>query len=155
MPQVRSYVAQFVSDWQYTGQIGFDFIKDSSGQLWVIEGNPRATSGVHMFGSEQGLSGNMVAEEVGDCIEATPNRCYQVGLAMLLFGLLDAAQRLEIGQYLAKLLTSRDVLFRWQDPLPTLCLPLTLVELIWISVCEGKSLQQASTFDIEWNGDPL
>jgi glutathione synthase/RimK-type ligase-like ATP-grasp enzyme len=44
----EKFIEQFAKDTQYTGQIAFDFIENEQG-LYVIECNPRATSGIHLM----------------------------------------------------------------------------------------------------------
>lgn len=35
-----------------SGMFGFDFIEEANGTTYVIECNPRATSGIHLFGNK-------------------------------------------------------------------------------------------------------
>lgn len=50
---------------------------------------------------------------------------------------------------------SRDPVVRLSDPGPSFGILAALVELLWISLREGRTLAAASTFDIEWNGQSL
>jgi hypothetical protein len=50
---------------------------------------------------------------------------------------------------------ARDVLFSWRDPLPMLLSPTSILEFGWRALRTRKSLTQASTMDIEWNGENL
>ena len=55
---VREFVEQFVARLGFTGQIGFDFIVCAeTGRTFVLECNPRATSGVHLLAQDLDLAG--------------------------------------------------------------------------------------------------
>ncbi len=151
---ITEYVQEFAKRIEFTGQLGFDCIVDEDDQVWVIEGNPRATSGLHLFDNHSELIDAMFGRK-NDLIEAERHSSQMVGVAMLSFGLQDAIEKNEVKRYLHDLFSSQDVLFRWSDPLPMLGLPLTVGELCWTAIRARKSLQQASTLDIEWNGEPI
>lgn len=77
-----------------------------------------------------------------------------IALAMLLYGLPQVRSMSGLGRWLRRLLTSRDVLFRWRDPLPFLG-QLGVYGAIWrISRRMKITPLEASTADIEWNGEP-
>ena len=50
---IRAFLEQFGRATGYTGQVGFDFIEDQQGRFHVLECNPRATSGVHLFDDQR------------------------------------------------------------------------------------------------------
>ncbi len=52
IPQIVDFVQAVIKQCHYTGQIGFDFIQDQQGQWWVLECNPRATSGIHLLADD-------------------------------------------------------------------------------------------------------
>ena len=147
------FVQRFVADIDYTGQIGFDAILDKNGKTWVIEGNPRATSGLHLFEDHTPFVETMLGlrEEL---LIANGSRC-MIGFAMPFWGLAQAIRNRRLSRYFNDIWCARDVLFRWNDPLPAWGIFLPLSELLWISWRRQKTLQQASTFDLEWNGQPL
>lgn len=153
-PAITAFSESLVGQLKFTGQLGLDCIVDEADQLWVIEGNPRSTSGLHLFEEGAPLIDAIMGDET-PLVEPSGTSSQMIAAAMLSFGLKDASSKRQLMRYLRKLFTSRDVLFRWSDPLPTLCLPLTFGELCWVAFRERMSLQQASTQDIEWNGEPL
>lgn len=147
---VRTFVTHFGATTGYTGQIGFDFIEEASGKFHVIECNPRATSGVHLFANEphalvQALQGDAALAKAG----VTPR---QVALAMLLFAAPRHALRADFWRDLWQ---ASDVVCRAGEIAPLLAQPLGLAELGWRAARAGCGLLAASTADIEWNGDPL
>jgi glutathione synthase/RimK-type ligase-like ATP-grasp enzyme len=158
-PAILEFTKQFVSQFEFSGQLGLDLILDDGGNVWALEGNPRATSGAHLFGNDATFVDTMrivsMPERPGQLLEARAGSSHMVGAAMLTFGLLDSILQRRLFYFLRQLFSSHDVLFRWSDPLPMLGLPLTIGELCWIAASCRKSLQQASTLDIEWNGEPI
>ena len=70
----RAWVEHFVRTVRFSGQIGFDFIEDVTGQVHAIECNPRATSGIHLFHPGDGLVRALLEPEVllNEDIEVTP-----------------------------------------------------------------------------------
>lgn len=50
---VRQFLQLFVRETSYSGQVGFDFIEGSDGHFHVLECNPWAISGVHLFDNQQ------------------------------------------------------------------------------------------------------
>lgn len=46
---LNAFAHRFCESTRWTGQIGFDIITDLQGHHWVIDANPRATSGMHLI----------------------------------------------------------------------------------------------------------
>jgi len=151
---ITEYTRCLVKELNFTGQIGIDCIVDDGGKIWVLEGNPRSTSGLHLFDKTPALMEVLLGTD-HSFVEAQETSPRMVGVAMLSFGLKDAIAQRKLKRYFYDLYRSKDVLFRWSDPLPLLGLPLTMGELCWVAVRERKTLQQASTIDLEWNGEPI
>jgi len=51
---ILDFVKEFSAATQFTGQLAFDFIEDENGKFFVLECNPRATSGIHLFNDQSG-----------------------------------------------------------------------------------------------------
>jgi len=157
-PGIRRFVEQLVERLQFTGQIGFDFLETPDGRLYVLECNPRATSGLHLLESEPVADAFLDAD--GPTIEPTSSRPAMLGSVMLMYPIPRAFLRGEwgnggLGQICRDMWRARDVLFSWSDPLPAVLSPLSLVEVIVTACRTRKPLTAAATFDIEWNGEPL
>lgn len=60
---ISEWVGELVAKFGLSGQVAFDFLIDEAGQRWVIECNPRATSGVHFLADEGGLGKAVVGGE--------------------------------------------------------------------------------------------
>lgn len=151
---VEDFVAQFVQTHCFTGQIGFDFIRDDDSRFWVLEANPRATSGVQLFAGSDPLVDALTLTAEG-LLRPSTTRPVMVEFAMPFWGLYDAIRRGRWKQVLPDIVRSRPTAFSLRDPWPTLGLLPALAEISIIAFREGLTLQQASTFDIEWNGGPM
>ncbi|MCA9027740.1 MAG: hypothetical protein KDA86_21200 [Planctomycetaceae bacterium] len=151
---IDDFVATFVASRRYTGQIGFDFMRDDDGRFWVLEANPRATSGVHLFAQEDSLVDVLIGNADG-LLRPSTMQPAMVELAMPFWGLCDAIRERRLHRMIADMLRSRFTAFSARDPWPTIGLLPALVEIAAIAWKEGRTLQQASTFDIEWNGGPM
>lgn len=159
IPEIESFVREFVRRVKYTGQIGFDIIIDANDRLWVLEGNPRATSGAQLFAKSDRLVDALlpdVAEASGSqLIKPSTFRPGMIEFAMPVWGVVDAVRRGRIHRFPFDVLRSRWLCCSLRDFWPALGLPLSFWQLIRIARREKCSLQQASTFDIEWNGEDL
>lgn len=153
-PRIEGFVREFVMSQNFSGQIGFDLLEHVDGAVFVIEANPRSTSGVHLF-AQTGELPDCFLRKNEALIRPTPMSPMMVEFAMPIWGLADAVRRGHVQRFPADLLRARWTSFSIRDPLPTLTLPVSLMELMWIAVTNKRGLLEASTFDIEWNGGPL
>ncbi|MBP1993225.1 hypothetical protein [Paenibacillus eucommiae] len=172
--QVLDWVRRFVQMERFTGQIAFDFIETEEGQVYAIECNPRATSGIHLFRPEDGLaqafmqSGMSDGSDVydrfesakpdkvaKDFIEPQPGIRRMLSLPMLAYGMSGIRSWRELLQRVKQYAAAQDAVFRWNDPRPCFEQLLMLRELWKIASSKRITLMEASTLDIEWNGEPL
>lgn len=178
-----AWVRRFVAPLRYTGQIAFDFIVTPEQDIYPIECNPRATSGVHCFtasdrldkaffgmngGTERGpdggtggwadnsadndayLDAHLGAHHAESCpIEPTSARAAMLTPAMLAYGWRSPRR----AYWLTQLWKGRDVIFRWQDPKPFVAQAVMLHSFWRESRKRSISLMEATTSDIEWNGE--
>lgn len=151
-PRIEAWVSRLVAALGYTGQIAFDFIETSEGELYPLECNPRATSGVHLFRPKDRLDGAFFGE-ASEPLRPQAKRAAMLSLAMGLYGLPSVRSLRQLGAWGKAIITSREILFDWKDPLPALGQMTALAELWRTSRREGISLLEASTWDIEWNGE--
>ncbi|RRD89982.1 carbamoyl-phosphate synthase large subunit [Conchiformibius steedae] len=127
----------------YHGQVAFDFMDDGI-DLWVLECNPRATSGLHILGDSLMLDADGKLCQTG----ANHQKPLRISVTLpLLFG-ISAIQSC----------TWKPL---WQDyhraddaiqSIPTYAHFLALGEMLWRKWRYAKSLTSASTFDIEYDG---
>lgn len=154
---VVKFSAALVEKLQFTGQLGLDLIQDSQGKIWILEGNPRATSGVHLFLAHDQLACSLLGLRRPDHPLVQPSSTQPIALsfAMPFWGVKSAYQQGLLASFLNLWWKARDPVIQFRDFAPTLGILAALCELSWISLREGCSLAQASTHDIEWNGEPL
>ena len=150
---VQAWVEAFVRAENVSGQISFDFIQASDGQVYAIECNPRTTSGVHTFEPHEGLVLALCREGRPSLLVPTGKRRAHLGLAMLIYGLSDVKSFRDALRWLKSFMGHQDVVLNWKDPLPAVGQWLTYLNLGVRAQRLGITAIAASTYDIEWNGD--
>jgi hypothetical protein len=152
VPAARQFVAGLVSRLRWTGQISFDFRRDEAGELRVIECNPRATSGIHYFGPNDGLAEAFFGE---DAVPAPSTASMTLPLAMLAYGLPYAWRHDGLARWYRDFVAMRDI-SSWPGDRGLLLSQLrALGEIAIKAVREGRGLVETSVRDIEWDGEPL
>lgn len=161
-PGVREFVEAFVAragvaGGGFTGQIGFDFIAGDDGRLYVLECNPRATSGLHLLpgdGLIDALLDAPASMTAPTCV-STSGPPPMLAVIMLMYALPHVLRHGGLRRLGRDMWRARDVIFRWDDPLPLLLGGLSIVEVIGIALRTRQILTRAATYDSEWNGEPL
>jgi len=148
---VRAFVEQFGNATGYTGQVGFDFIEDALGRFHVLECNPRATSGVHLFDDQR----RQLVAALSDARPGVLQASLQPRMIALAMWLLAAPQRALQAGFWRDYRAARDVIVQGGDRGPLLAQVLSLAEIIGRAATRRCGLLAASTADIEWNGQPL
>ncbi|WP_349969955.1 ATP-grasp domain-containing protein [Pseudomonas caspiana] len=148
---VRLFLEQFGRETGYTGQVGFDFIEDHAGRFHVLECNPRATSGVHLFDNQRQALVSSLGEASGSVLEPTQEP-RMIALAMLL---LAAPSRSLSRTFWRDYRVARDVIVQQGDVLPLAAQWLSLGEILYRAASRRCGVLAASTADIEWNGQSL
>ena len=152
---ITHFAAAYCKQLNWSGQISFDFRRDVEGHLHVLECNPRATSGVHFFGSNSTLAAALLSEA-----SASPDqqRAMSMPLAMLIYGLPQALKShgfAGFNNWRRHLRTMQDIT-AWPNDRSLLPMQiLSLLEITGKALRSGVSLTTAATYDIEWNGNPL
>lgn len=153
-PTIRAFVERFVAKIGYTGQISFDWIVGDDGAATVLECNPRATSGVHLFGAGDDLPAALLGEAVA-CIDARPARPRMLAPVMLGAGLAQALAQGRARAWLRDWRRADDVLSVPGDRLPPLGGLADLAAYAASALRRGGGLREAATRDIEWDGEEL
>jgi hypothetical protein len=150
---IFNWVKTFVLEYRFTGQIAFDFIQTPDGQIYALECNPRATSGVHLLASHPKFVEAFLNPQM-DCITPINDKSsYMLSTAMLIYGLPAAFKNNNVKQWAKTFFTSNDVILDFKDPLPFLLQFRGLFSYMKLAREKSISLLEASTFDIEWNGE--
>jgi len=151
-PAIRAFVERFGETTGYTGQVAFDFVETPDGRCQVIECNPRATSGVHLFDDQPAaLIAALLGEPSAEVLLPTP-KLRMGGLAMLLFA---APRHLVNRDFWRDFSAAHDIVVRSGDWPPLLSQLPALFEIIGRALGRRRGLLAAATADIEWDGQPI
>ena len=134
-----------------TGQIACDAIIDADGAPWLIECNPRATSGVHLFDRSAAFGLALLDRATAEAAPAVVRN----SLAMDSFGLALALRQGRQSFWRGQRRASRDILTAPGDPGPRWGALGDSAAFGLRALASGRSLAEAMTADIEWNGQPL
>lgn len=135
---VAEFMRRIARITEYTGSIACDFLGPArDGKTYVLECNPRMTSGLHLL--DPGFS--VGAALAGDVVPGAPGR---LGAQLLVPTLLRAPRLAD---------PARDVVGARGDLRPVLGQFLSLAEFAGIACRQGISLSEATTWDLEYNGD--
>ena len=151
-PAIFQWVKTFVGKYKLTGQVAFDFIQTSDGRIWALECNPRATSGVHLLASHPQFAESFFNPSL-ECISPTGEHSYMLSAAMLVYGLPDAVEKKRLGEWFSTFFSSKDVVFDFKDPLPFMLQLRSILAYQRLGREKNITPIEASTYDIEWNGD--
>lgn len=151
--KIEKWLVTFVRNEQFTGQIAFDFFVTNDDNIFAIECNPRTTSGIHLFTDAHLFSQALFNENDHEMIRPSEKEKAVISVAMLSYGLMSLRSIKDLKRWLQFMCKGKDIIFRLDDLWPFLQqFPL----LLWsakVSRKERISLMQATTFDIEWNGE--
>jgi hypothetical protein len=161
---IRGFVEQFVRKTSYTGQISFDWIRGADGQFAVLECNPRAISGVHVFAVTDALPAAFMGKSPqspggwgggGDVVEPRGSSARMIATLMLTAGLATSVRAGRLAQWRHDYMRARDVITERGDSWPWLG---AVADLGLHALRAGRnrcSLREAATRDIEWDGEEL
>lgn len=144
---IASTLAAFVR----TGQFACDAIVDATGQPWLIECNPRATSGVHLFGRSAAFGMALLGRGVA---EPGPN-IWRNSIMFDTFGVAEALRTKPLPAWRDDRRRSLDVLSAPGNPAPGLGALVDAAGFGLRALASRQGLAQIMTADIEWNGQPL
>lgn len=143
--RLRDIAARLIEAGDLTGQIACDLRLDTEGRLWLIECNPRATSGLHLLTHDPEALGRAFLTPDAPCLEAGPEPAC-VGLAMVMYGGPEAVRTGRIKPW-RRDSTARDVLHGARLG----ALADTLAHAAG-AASRGQGLARFLTRDIECNG---
>jgi hypothetical protein len=132
------------------GQFACDAIVDAQGQAWLLECNPRATSGAHLFGRSADLALALAGDS--PAVRAAQGALCYLAPAYWLFGLPDALGTGRLGEWWNGLRVGRDVIGAPGDRWPVFGALVDSLAFSAKALAGGQSLAAAMTADIEWNG---
>lgn len=136
------------------GQFACDLIVDTGGVAWLLECNPRATSGVHFFDRTPELARAMLGDR-DELLLAGHPAARHVGPALWFYGIPEAIKRRRMTEWRARRRESADVIGAPRDRAPIAGALMDSIRIAAGALVRRKSLTEFSTMDIEWNGEPL
>jgi len=151
-PEIFNWVQSFVRKNHFNGQIAFDFIETEDGTICALECNPRATSGVHLLASHPQFTEAFLNPQLKTIMPAAGDK-YMLSTAMLVYGLPQSIVDGEFINWLRTFFTSDDVILDFKDILPFFLQIRSIFAYLSLARKYGISSLEASTYDIEWNGE--
>lgn len=149
--KVVRFVETFVSKYRVTGQLAFDLIDDGD-VPYLIECNPRTTSGVHLVSPRVDIAACLL--EPGPLTVVTDGDAMVRG-AMIAFGLPNALAHRDVRRWWSDFRGTRDVISAPGDRQFPGYQFLSAAEFAARAIRNRSSFGQAITSDILWNGERL
>ena len=149
---IFEWVQTFVRHFKVTGQVAFDFVQTPEGELYALECNPRATSGLHLLTLHPRFVEAFLNPEA-ELVTPAVGTSRMLATAMLIYGLPAAIKNGNFAAWVRTFFRSDDVLLDFKDPMPALLQLRSLFKYVNLGRRQKISALEASTFDIEWNGE--
>lgn len=159
-PQIIEWIAKIVAHTHFDGFISFDFIESELGEVFGIECNPRATSGLHFVEPSELASfvlddSRSTGARSADSIQAVSMGYRSERLLQQFYPCLTETQKslFTSGPFqknLAALWSARDVSWRLDDPWPALSMPWTSWPIIEQAVRHRCSFGEVAMLDLMW-----
>ncbi|OBI75769.1 carboxylate--amine ligase [Mycobacterium asiaticum] len=152
---IAEWTRECVKAFNFTGQMGLDFIEVPGRGLFTVECNPRATSGVLLFDPETRLDKAFfgVNDEV---IVPAPGARKMLGPGMLMYGWRKSSlQGITFRGFLRDYRRTDDAVFTRHDLKPTLALPLVAATIFAQAARYRVNIPDAFMHDHDWDGTEL
>lgn len=147
---LRALARVLASEIVRDGQFGCDVIFDAKGRPWLLECNPRANSGVHLFARDPALARAFHGD--GSYVEPQGPPFLYLAPAFALFGLPAALRARRFTEWKTLSRDGRDVIGAPGDRLPLVGALVDSLAFALGAMVSGRRLAAAMTADIEWNG---
>lgn len=149
---IGEWVRECVKAFNFTGQVGLDFIEVPGRGLFSVECNPRATNGMLLFDAETRLDRAFfgVNDEV---IVPEPGVSKMLGPAMLTYGWRKSSLKdNSFRGFLRDYRRTDGVVFARRDLGPSLALPLVAANILAEAARYRVNIPAAFMHDHDWNG---
>jgi hypothetical protein len=154
VPEIDRHVARLVEHLGYHGQISFDWFLEPDGVATMIECNPRATSGLHLLPDNAAVA-DAICNGLRLEFDAASAQPRMLASVMLSAGLAGALAKRKLHIWWRDWKRAEDVLVRDGDRAPLLGAMRDAASFALMARRQGCSLREASTRDIEWDGESL
>ena len=149
--RIEALAARIAADFAVHGQFSCDLIVDPGGEPWLIECNPRATSGVHLLAGGGDLARAMLGAQAD--LVRSPGAPRHLLPALATQGLVAAIARGRLGAWVRQIRRGSDVAGIAGDRRPAFGAILDGLGFMLAGALSGTSMTAAATADIEWNGE--
>lgn len=143
--KAQLFAQTLIESTHFTGFMGLDFVEMNDGSLYALECNPRLTSGIHLF-EDQSHQLSEAILNVHSSFVTGHGDTKMLAIPMLKY----ARKQADFWQTFRH---SDDVIWRMNDPMPAFSQLFSYLEFRRIAKKNKVSLIEATTFDIEWNGE--
>lgn len=143
---IKKQVERVVEALNFSGQISFDWMVDSNNQAFVLECNPRATSGLHLLPQNGSLVQALLTETA---IAAYQPQAKMLLPMMYLYALPQAFSQNTLKKWHQDCQRAEDVLQHWSHHIGSLQ---DAYYFYRISRKQGIPLEAATAVDFVWNG---
>jgi predicted ATP-grasp superfamily ATP-dependent carboligase len=114
-PAIQAWVTTFVKALNLTGQVSFDFIESSTGEVYAIECNPRTHSAITMFYNHP----DVAKAYLGEAIDNTPIQPLPSSKPTY-WTYHEIWRQITTGNRLGVILKGKDAILQFTDPFPFL-----------------------------------
>lgn len=147
-PEAEAWIARLVAALRWTGFISFDLREDAEGRIHGIECNPRTTSGLHFFRTEDIAPAILGISDVLAHRDAT--RLQQFWSCLTETQLAAFRRDRAFAGHLKRLLATRDVTWSARDPVPLLTMPFTAWPIMRDAARQRVPFGEVATLDVGW-----
>ncbi|MBW4526497.1 MAG: ATP-grasp enzyme [Phormidium tanganyikae FI6-MK23] len=120
-PAIQAWVTTFVKALNLSGQISFDFIERSTGEVYAIECNPRTHSAITMFYNHPDVAKAYLGEPLtAQPIQPLPTSKPTYWTYHEAWRLITAGSWSQLQEHLRVILNGKDAILQVSDPLPFL-----------------------------------
>jgi hypothetical protein len=141
--KIEQWIKTIVEKTNFTGQIGFDLFMTKENEILACECNPRMTSGIHLLNEQQ---------DIVKMIEGIQQEKFVASKRWL--GAIGVLEAIKKQRFLKDFKTYKDVLFDKFDLAPfVLGQHVSFIYQVILAKKLKMSITQATTHDIEWNGE--
>lgn len=151
-PDIEQFVQTVVEKISFTGQISFDFIENQKGVALPIECNPRATSGLHLFGKEIVQA---ILKDIDKTLYPSKDTKEAIKLGVFLYGLKNLKRLNSLRQLFQVFFTFKDTIYRKNDKTPFFYQFISMYNLWIASKKNHVNILEQSTYDMRWDGDDV
>lgn len=149
---IAAWVRKCVKAFNFTGQIGLDFIEVPGRGLFTVECNPRTTSGILLFDPETRVDRAFFGVN-DDVITPAAGAAKMIGPGMLMYGWRKSSlDGNTFRGFLRAYRRTDGIIFTRRDPLPSLTLPLAMGNILVDAARYRVSVPEAFLHDHDWDG---